>query len=111
MCRKTKGYTNLVEETEYFWSKNRIFSKVKQIMTNCEARKIWNSNGIFKDTNLNIANESKRHLGALVGTEEFRKEYVIMRANKELTKLKLLAKIAKFYPQATYCAFTSSSRP
>ena len=32
--------------------------------------------------NMNITNEGKRHLGAVVGTEEFRKEYVIMRVNE-----------------------------
>ena len=65
---------------------------------------------IFKDTNLNITNEGKRHLGAVAGTEEFRKEYVIMRVNEWVTELKLLTKIAKFYPQAAYCAFTSVFR-
>ena len=39
------------------------------------------SKRIFKDTNLNITNESKRHLGAVVDTEEFRKEHVIMKVN------------------------------
>ena len=29
-----------------------------------------------------ITNEGKRRLGAVVGTEEFRKEYVIMRVNE-----------------------------
>ena len=29
-----------------------------------------------------ITNEGKKRLGAVVGTEEFRKEYVIMRVNE-----------------------------
>ena len=33
-------------------------------------------------TKRNITNEGTRHLGAAVGTEEFRKEYVIMRVNE-----------------------------
>ena len=66
--------------------------------------------GIFKDTNLNVTNESKRHLGTVVGTEEVRKEYVIMRANEWVVELKLLTKITKFYPQAAYCAFTLGFR-
>ena len=49
---------------------------------------------LFKDTkNLNITNEGKRHLGAVVGTEEFRKEYAIMRVNEWVTELKLLSKM------------------
>ena len=62
---------------------------------------------IFKDTNLNITNKGKRHLGEVVGMEELRKEYVIMRVNELVTKLKLQTKIYKFYPQAAYCAFIS----
>ena len=52
----------------------------------------------------------KRDLGAVVGTEEFRKEYVAMKVNKWAAELKLLSKIAKFYPPAAYCAFTSGFR-
>ena len=65
---------------------------------------------IFKDSNLNITNEGKRHLDTVVGREEFRKEYVIMRVKEWITELKLLTKIAKFYPQVAYCAFTSGFR-
>ena len=42
--------------------------------------------------------------------EEFRKEYVIMRVNEWVTESKLHTKVAKFYPQAAYCAFTSDFR-
>ena len=52
----------------------------------------------------------KRDLGAEVGTEEFRKEYVAMRVNKWVDELMLLSKIAKSYPPAAYCAFTSGFR-
>ena len=65
---------------------------------------------IFNETNLNINNEGKRHLGAVVGTEEFRKEFVIIRVNDWVAELKLLSKIAEFCPQAAYCAFTSGFR-
>ena len=36
----------------------------------------------------------KRDVGAVVGTEEFRKEYVTTRVNKWVAELKLLSKIA-----------------
>ena len=52
---------------------------------------------MFKDTNLNTTNEGKRHLGAVVGTEESRKQYLIMTVNEWVTELMLLTKIAKFY--------------
>ena len=72
-----------------------------------KAKKLWL---IVKDASLNITSESKRYLGAVVGTEEFRKEYVIMRVNEWVAGLKLQTKIAKFYPQAAYCTFTSGFR-
>ena len=51
-----------------------------------------------------------KDLGAVVGTEEFRKEYVIMRVNEWVTELKLPTKISKFYQQAANFAFTSYFR-
>ena len=59
----------------------------KKIVTNYEARinsRYETAKGIFKGTNLNITNEIKRHLGAVVGTNEYRNEYMIMRANEWL---------------------------
>ena len=108
---KLRGILTWWKKLNTFGPKIGYFPKSNKSWLIVKPEKYETAIGIFKDTNLNITNESKRHLGALVGAEDFRKEYVIMRANKELTKLKLLAKIAKFYPQATYCAFTSSSRP
>ena len=37
---------------------------------------------IFKDTKLDITNESKRYFKAVVDTKEYRKVYVIMRENE-----------------------------
>ena len=58
------------------------YSKVNKSWLIVKPEEYETARGIFKDTNLNITNESKRHLGAVVGTEEFRKEYVIMRVNQ-----------------------------
>ena len=89
-----------------FGPKLEYFPKAKKSWLIVKPEKYETAKGIFKDTNLNITNEGKRHLGAVVGTEEFKKEYVIMRVNEWVTDLKLLTKIAKFYPQVAYCAFT-----
>ena len=86
------------------------FPKANKSWLIVKLEKYETAKGIFKDTNLNITNEGKRHLRSVVGTEEFRKEYVITRVNEWVTELKLLTKIGKFYPQATYCAFTSGFR-
>ena len=55
------------------------FPKERKSSLNLKPEIYETAKGIFKDTNLNITNQGKRHLGAVVGTEEFRKEYVIMR--------------------------------
>ena len=86
------------------------FPKANKSWLIVEPEKYETAKGIFKDTNLNITNKGKKHLGAVVGTEEFRKEYAIMSVNEWVAELKLLTKIAKFYSQATCCTFTSGFR-
>ena len=46
--------------------------------------------GLFKDTKLNVTNEGKRYLEAAAVTNEYRKEYVIMRVTGRVNKLKVL---------------------
>ena len=62
-------------------------------------QKYETAKGIFKDTNLDTNNEGKRYLGAVIGKEEFRKEYDIMRVNEWVAELKLLSKIASIHKQ------------
>ena len=46
-------------------------------------------------------------MGAAVGTNEFKIEYITDFVNDWVSQLKLLSEIAKAYPQSTYCAFTA----
>ena len=62
---------------------------------------------IFKDTNINITKEGKRHLGAAIGSNEFKDEYVANFVKDWINQLKVLSEIAKAYPQSAYCAFTA----
>ncbi len=62
---------------------------------------------IFKDTNIKITKDGKRHLGAVVGTETFKSEYVKKFVQDWVKQLKVLSEIAKAYPQSAYCAFTA----
>ena len=93
-----------------FGAKMGYFPKANRSWLIVKPEKYETAKGIFKDTNLDITNKGKKHLGAGVGTEEFRKEYAIMSVNEWVAELKLLTKIAKFYSQATYCTFTSGFR-
>ena len=51
------------------------FQKANKAWLIVKPEKYETGKGTFKDINLNINNEDKRHLGAVVGMEEFRKEY------------------------------------
>ena len=63
-----------------------------------EARKIFG-------TSVNITCEGKRHLGAVLGSETFRKEYCDGIVNGWVNELTVLCQIAESQPQAAYAAF------
>ena len=64
----------------------------------------------FKDTKINITSEGQRHLGAAIGSMEFRESFVKEKVVEWVCQLSILSKIARFYPQAAYCAFTAGYR-
>ena len=65
-----------------FGSKIGYFPKTNKSRLIVKPDKYEAAKCIFKDTNLSITNEGKRHLDTVVGREEFRKEYVIMRVEE-----------------------------
>lgn len=65
---------------------------------------------VFQDTNINVTSDEKRHLGAVIGRPDYRQSYVETKVVEWVKQLALLSEIATFYPQATYCAFTSVFR-
>ena len=62
---------------------------------------------IFLGTGLQITTSGKRHLGAVVGTEEFKQEYVTKKVNGWIEELKELEKVARVDPHIAYCAYVS----
>ena len=70
-------------------------------------KKIDGSANLFANLTVNITAEGKIHLGAVIGSREYRDRYV-----KDLVKvwdkqLTILSTIAKTQPQAAYLAFAS----
>ena len=63
---------------------------------------------IFACTEIQITCQGERHLGAVIGSEEHKNEYVSSKVLKWVPDLKDLAKIAKDDPQAVLSAFTKS---
>ena len=56
---------------------------------------------------MNITAESKRHLGAVIGSTEYHDEYVKSSVKDWDNQLTILSTIAETQPQAVYLAFVS----
>ena len=74
---KVRNVLTWCNKLNNFAPKIRYFPKASKSWLTVKPEKYGTAKGIFKDTNLNITNKDKRHLGTVVGTEEFRKEYVM----------------------------------
>ena len=55
---------------------------------------------------VNITTAGKRHLGAVIGSKEYKDEYCIDKVKTLSDELKKLVEITKTQPQAAYIAFT-----
>ena len=65
---------------------------------------------IFTDTNINITADGRKHLGAVVGSDTYKFQYVENLVDDWNTQLKLLSTIAETQLQAPYPAFVSGFR-
>ena len=61
---------------------------------------------LFGDTGITITTEGERHLGAAVGSEDFKISYVSNKVKKWVNDVTELSDIAKEEPQLAYSAFT-----
>ena len=61
----------------------------------------------FKDTAINVTTEGHKHLGAVVVSTAFLKEYVTNKVTSWTEEMAKLAEFALSQPQACYAAFTS----
>ena len=60
---------------------------------------------LFSDPKINVTTEGKRHLGAVIGSNNFRTKYVNEKVTDWCNELKILSKFEKSQPQAAYAAF------
>ena len=58
------------------------------------------------DDEVNITLEGRRHLGAVIGSKEFKDQYCQEKVDKWLREMESLAEISKSQPHAAYVAFT-----
>ena len=60
---------------------------------------------VFKDSGLRITIEGRRHLGATIGSKEYKTEYVENLIDTWINELNELSKIAKIEPHLAYTAY------
>ena len=72
--------------------------------------KIQLARDTFQGTAINFTTEGMRHLGAALGSEDFKTRYVSDKVAKWCEEIHQLAEIAKSQPQAAYAAFTHGER-
>ena len=60
---------------------------------------------IFKHSPIKITTSGKRHLGAAIGSIEFRTSYMDEKVDEWCEKIKSLSQIAKSQPQTAYAAY------
>ena len=64
----------------------------------------------FKNTGINITEDGKHHVGAVIGSIEYRENYVTQKVNTWLDELNMLCDIARIGPQAAYSCFVSGNK-
>ena len=65
----------------------------------------YTAKATFHQSGLKITVEGKRHLGAVVGSNQFKVEYVDNLINTWVEELETLSEIAKFEPHLAYTAY------
>ena len=64
------------------------------------------ANEIFENSGLKITTQGRRHLGAVIGLEELKCEFVSERVSEWVDELSKLSLIAMAEPHAAYAAYT-----
>ena len=70
--------------------------------------KLAEATEVFGGTMIQISTEGERHLGAVIGTDENKRNFIKEKINKWKDEITLLAEIAATYPQSAYAAYVSS---
>ena len=83
----------------YYVNESKSWLIVKDELKLDEAKRLFNMTGIKFTT------EGKRHLGASIGSEDFRKIYATEKVQEWCDEIEKLSEYAKTQPQAAYAAF------
>ena len=83
------------------------FPKTSKLYLIVREDKLGEARNVFNDSNVNITIKEKRHLGAVIGSNKYREEYMKDLVNDWNNQLVLLSSIAESQPQTAYSAFVS----
>ena len=72
--------------------------------------KLEEAQACFEGTGVNITVLGKKHLGAAIGSPNYKSDFVTKLVEKWVLEIETLSEIAKFDPHAAYTAFTSCIR-
>ena len=61
---------------------------------------------VFEGSEIVVTKEGERHLGAVIGTDRFKEQYVAGKVEEWVKEIKVLSEYAKTQPQAAYAAYT-----
>ena len=70
-----------------------------------EPDKLEKARETFDGTGVTITTDGERHMGAVIGSEEFKRKYVKNKVSKWVCDIEALSEIAKDEPQAVYSSF------
>ena len=63
---------------------------------------------VFSNTEVKITTEGERHMGAVIGSHDFKETYVTNKVNKWIEDIEELSTLANDEPQAVYSCFTKA---
>ena len=72
--------------------------------------KLCEAEAMFQNSGINITTHGKKHLGAAIGSVDYRHEFVTGLVDKWVHQIETLSRIASYEPHAAYIAFTSCIR-
>ena len=70
-----------------------------------DASKLAEAEEIFRNSPIKITTTGKRHLGAVLGTEDFKGDYIEEKVTEWCERMRRLTEIAKTQPHAAYAAY------
>ena len=78
----------------------------KSILIIKDAGLLQEANHLFSGTGIQISYHGERHLGAAIGSDNFKHQYVSSKVNKWIEDLKQLTEVAVVEPQVALSAYT-----